>query len=134
MKKFNIPLIALGCILLFVALGALPVGYLFIVHPDGSAVGMNIEMLDNSPFSDFLIPGIALFVFNGLFHLINAFFCFLKLRYAPYIGVILGIGLLIWIVVQVYSIGLDSYLQPVFFSIGMMELILSLFIIKKSTK
>ena len=130
MKKFNMLLVILGCIQLFVALGALPVGYLFIIHPDGSAVGMNVEMLANSPFSDFLIPGIALFVFNGIFHLIDAFFCFFKLKIAPYIGAILGIGLLIWILVQVYSVGLNSYLQPVFFSIGMVELFLSLFLIK----
>ena len=130
MKKFNILFLILGCIQLFVALGALPVGYLFIIHPDGSAVGMNVEMLANSPFSDFLIPGIALFVFNGIFHLINAVFCFFKLKIAPYIGAISGIGLLIWILVQVYSIGLFSYLQPLFFSIGIVELILSLFLIK----
>ncbi|MCC6585052.1 MAG: hypothetical protein IT271_15225 [Chitinophagales bacterium] len=131
MKKFNILFLILGCIQLFVALGALPVGYLFIIHPDGSVVGMNVEMLANSPFSDFLIPGIALFVFNGIFHLINAFFCFFKLSYAPYFGALLGIGLLIWMLVQVYSVGLNSYLQPVFFSIGMVELFLSLFLIKK---
>ena len=124
-------LVILGCIQLFVALGALPVGYLFIINPDGSAVGMNVQLLQNSPFSDFLIPGIALFVFNGIFHLIDAFFCFFKLKIAPYIGAILGIGLLIWILVQVYSVGLNSYLQPVFFSIGMVELFLSLFLIKK---
>ena len=131
MKKFNILFFILGCIQLFIALGALPIGYLFIKHPDGSAVGMNVQLLQNSPFSDFLIPGIALFVFNGIFHLIDAFFCFFKLKIAPYIGAILGIGLLIWILVQVYSVGLNSYLQPVFFSIGMVELFLSLFLIKK---
>lgn len=130
MKKLKMLFNILGGIQFFVALGALPVGYLFITHPDGSAVGMNVEMLANSPFSDFLIPGIALFVFNGIFHLINAVFCFLKLSYAPYIGAILGIGLLIWIFVQVYSIGLSSYLQPLFLCVGIVEFILSLFLIK----
>ena len=66
--KFNSGLLFLALLQAFIAIGALPVGYLFITKPDGSAVGLNVEMLANSPFSDFLIPGIALFIFNGIFH------------------------------------------------------------------
>jgi hypothetical protein len=76
MKKQNFLLLILGIIQVMVAIGALPVGYLFIIHPDGSALGMDIKMLANSPFSDFLIPGIALFLFNGIYHLTSAILCF----------------------------------------------------------
>ena len=47
MKKQNLLLLILGIIQVMVAVGALPVGYLFIIHPDGSALGMDIKMLAN---------------------------------------------------------------------------------------
>ena len=131
MKKQNLLLLILGIIQVMVAVGALPVGYLFIAHPDGSALGMNIEMLANSPFSDFLIPGIALFLFNGIYHLISAILCFLHNNFAPYFAAIAGIGLIIWILAQVYALGLNSYLQPVYFAVGFSELLLSLILIKR---
>lgn len=118
----------------FVAIGALPVGYLFITHPDGSAVGMSASMLADSPFHDFFLPGIALFTFNGLFHLANALLCFFKYRFAPAISFILGFGLIIWIFVQVYSIGLNSILQPAFFAIGCAELILGAILVRRRNK
>ena len=92
---------------------------------------MDIEMLANSPFSDFLIPGIALFLFNGIYHLISAILCILHNNFAPYFAAIAGIGLIIWILVQVYAIGLNSYLQPVYFAVGFSELLLSLILIKR---
>ena len=121
----------LACIQAFVAAGALPVGYLFITHPDGSAAGMSVSMLSDSPFHDFLLPGIALFTFNGVFHFLNAVLCFFRYHFAPCFAVILGIGLIIWIFVQVYSIGLNSFLQPAFFAIGCAELALGIILVKK---
>ncbi len=119
-----------GIIHAFVALGAIPVGILFILKPDGSAVGMPVSILAGSPFKDFLIPGIALFFFNGIFHLINAVLSFFKHKNAPLIGVILGAGLIIWIIVQVYVIGFNNFLQPLFFFIGCVELIVSFALVK----
>lgn len=46
----------LGIILAFVALGALPAGFLLITHPDGTKLGMSTDFLKNSPFKDFLVP------------------------------------------------------------------------------
>lgn len=128
-KKILFPV--LGVIQAFVAIGALPVGYLFITHPDGSELGMSVSMLADSPFHDFFLPGIALFTFNGVFHLLNAVLCFFRHHFAPCFAIILGCGLIIWILVQVYSIGLNSFLQPTFFAIGSAELSLGIILIKK---
>ncbi|MFN8238766.1 MAG: hypothetical protein U0T77_11405 [Chitinophagales bacterium] len=126
--------IILGVIQAFVAMGALPVGYLLITHPDGSAVGMSVDILAGSPFHDFLLPGIALFIFNGVFHLVNAIVCFFYFRFAPPIAAVLGFGLMVWIGVQVCSIGLNSFLQPAFFLIGCLELILGVSLIQNRNK
>jgi hypothetical protein len=55
------------CLLLFLGLSALGGGALLIVSPSGKLLGgLPLSILDHSPFSDFLIPGIILFLVLGL--------------------------------------------------------------------
>jgi len=122
---------ALGILEIFIALGALPAGYLFIAAPDGSRMGMTTEALAGSPFTSFLIPGLALFIFNGLFNVVNGILCFRRYPHAPWIGLMLGGGMLIWILVQVMVIGLNHFLQPAYFVFGLAEIIISILLIRK---
>jgi hypothetical protein len=50
----------------FLGVGAVFGGALLIVSPSGKLLGMPLSMLDKSPFTDFLIPGLILFVVLGL--------------------------------------------------------------------
>jgi len=118
-------LLFLGLIQAFVAAGALPAGYSMLREPGGHGLGMTTAILAGSPFTDFFIPGLFLFVVNGLMNLFSSVLCFIKSGYAPVSGIILGIALLIWVLIQVYSIGLTHFLQPTFFIIGCIEIILS---------
>jgi hypothetical protein len=120
----------LGAIQLFVAIGALPVGFMMLAKPDGSAVGMTTEILSGSPFKDFFIPGLFLFCVNGLFHLVSSVLAFYKYRYTYILGFGLGFALIIWIIVQVYSVGLTHFLQPAYFIIGLIEILLSISIFR----
>ncbi len=120
----------LGIIQLFVAAGALPAGYLMLAQPDGSGLGMTTAILSGSPFKDFLIPGLFLFTVNGVFNLISSLLCLFKYKHAAIMGTLLGSALLIWVLVQVYSVGLTHILQPVYFTIALGEIILSIFIFK----
>ena len=54
----------LGILQIFIGIGAVPPGIEMIADPSGSSFGMSVDMLINSPFSGFLIPGI--FVFSGV--------------------------------------------------------------------
>jgi hypothetical protein len=126
MKK-NAKLI-LGLIHLFVAIGALPVGIMMIVKPDGSTVGMSTAILSGSPFRDFFIPGLFLFTVNGVFNLAASVLAFFKYRYTSLIGLGLGSALVIWISVQVWSVGLNHFLQPSYFIIGLIEIGISIYI------
>lgn len=123
--------LSLGIIQSFIALGAIPAGFLMIINPDGTKLGMTTDFLANTPFYDFLIPGIFLFIVNGLFNLGAAILSFKKHKYSGVSGLMLGIALVLWIVIQVYFIQLSSFLQPLFFFIGVIEIIISLFIIKQ---
>ncbi len=122
MKKIAI---SLGVIECFVAFMALPAGLSLISQPDGSGIGISHEILDGSPFVDFFIPGIFLFVINGILQLLGAIFSFRKKSYAGVMGIILGILLMVWIIIQVYiTNGIVHFLQPLFFVIGALEIIL----------
>ena len=53
-------------LLAFLGLGAIGGGVIFIISPGGKLFGMPLSMLDKSPFSSFLIPGIILFLVLGI--------------------------------------------------------------------
>jgi hypothetical protein len=123
--------LSLSIIQAFVALGAIPVGFLMILKPDGSSLGMQLELLSNSPFPNFLIPGLFLFIVNGLCNLVGSILSFKKHKYSSKIGFLLGLILIMWISIQVYFITLNSFLQPLFFIIGLIEALLAFVLLKK---
>jgi hypothetical protein len=53
-------------LLAFLGLGAIFGGGVLIISPSGSLIGMPLSILVHSPFSNFLIPAIILFVVLGL--------------------------------------------------------------------
>jgi hypothetical protein len=124
----------LGIIQLIVAVGALPAGYLLFSQPDGHAMHMSVDMLAGSPFKDFFIPGLFLFIVNGVFNLMSSVLAFLKYRHTALLGLLLGFILIVWISVQVYSVGLNHFLQPLYFFIGLGEILLSFLIFKGDKK
>ena len=57
--------------LLFVlGISALVSGPMLFLAPDGSLMQMPTGVLKGSPFPDYLIPGIVLFIFIGLYPLV----------------------------------------------------------------
>ncbi|GAA0874561.1 hypothetical protein GCM10009118_09690 [Wandonia haliotis] len=65
----NILLIELG----FLGLGAIAGGGALIISPTGELLGMPLSMLEKSPFSNFFIPGIILFLVLGVFPMLLVF-------------------------------------------------------------
>lgn len=117
-------------LLIINGIGALSAGIGFIRHPDGSAVGIDISVLKYSPFSNFLIPGILLFIFNGLCSLIALFLVYSGNRNAGLSVLVQGVILLIWIIVQVIMLQTINPLHLIFFLIGCL-LCLAGFILRK---
>ena len=124
----------LGVLQVFVAIGSIPAGLSMIFEPDGSGLGLSSGVLSGSPFQDFFIPGLFLFFINGLLNTVSAIFSFRRKKNAGIFGLSLGIFLLLWISIQVYFIGLIHFLQPLFFVVGMVEVILSCIYIKKENQ
>jgi len=129
MKKYYI---VLFCLQVMTAIGAIPAGYAYVKDPSGAGIGVSVDLLVNSPFKDFLIPGLFLLIVNGFGQLGAAVFSILNKPIAGKTGLFLGFFLMVWIVIQVYFIGLSSFLQPLFFFVGLFEMALGWTIIRKT--
>ncbi len=96
--------IVCSLLLLFNGIGALYGGWSFMMHPDGSGLQMSTEWLKHSPFQDYFIPGIILFIANGLFSVLAFVLLVLKKTMAPGFVIIQGSILTGWILIQILFI------------------------------
>lgn len=115
-----------GILQLFVAIGAIPAGIMMILAPDGSSLGME-ELVEIMPFENLIIPGILLIIINGLGQGIAGWLSLKRNMIAPYTAFVFGMGLIIWIVVQVIIFEGVVFLHVLYFIIGVIEVILSIF-------
>lgn len=102
-----------------------------IADPTAAALGMKLEWLQGTPFNNYMIPGIVLLTFNGLGNLAAAFLSIFRNRYRAHIALFFGVVMLIWIISQVAWIGYKSFLQPLYFSTGLIQAILGALLLKQ---
>ena len=112
----------------FVGIGALAGGLAAITNPQ-EPLGVSVEFLKNSPFSNYLIPGIILFTIIGLGNVISALMFRFKLRFQGYISSVFSWALVIWIVVQCIMLNAVAFPHILFFSIGLIQAVLSMIIL-----
>ena len=89
-----------------------------IFDTTGNGLGMSPELLRGSPFSTFLTPGIFLLVCLGI---CNLLFVFVTGRCEGFGGILMGVFLVVWILIQVYWIGMTFFLQPLFLIVGLVQ-------------
>jgi hypothetical protein len=114
-----------GVLQAFVALCALACGVILMLFPSGRPLQMPLSMLADSPFADFFWPGLILFAVIGLGHAAAAMMSFRKHRFSDLAAAVMGLGLMIWIFVQVSMIGGGHWLQNLYFAIGTAEVALA---------
>jgi hypothetical protein len=91
----------IAILLLFVnGSGAVYGGFQMITDPSGSKLQMPLSFLEFSPFEDYLIPGIILFIVNGIFSFVALATIFLETRKYPWFIILQGILLSGWIIIQ----------------------------------
>lgn len=111
-RVFSIILLAI------VAVNALAAGYSFMSDPSGRGLGISTDRLKYSPFNDYFIPGLVLFVANGVFTVFTLTLISIKYKNYPLWIVIQGSILLGWIIVQVIFLREFNFLHFLFIVIG----------------
>lgn len=118
----------------FLSFSAIGGGIMLIISPEGTEIQMPLELLDNSPFKSFLLPGIILLVSFGLipvyiiYALIkkpqNRFLQRLNLLYDHHFAwsfaVYIGFGQIIWINVQTLIINAVAVIHTFYSSLGIL--------------
>jgi hypothetical protein len=136
------PLVAwiLIVLLFFIGIGALISGAMLFVAPDGHLLQWSTADLAGTPFSSYLIPGLVLFLFNGVFPVFVGYGLWKKpdwswpdvvnpsrqMHWAWTASWAAGVIMLIWITVETVLLGFISFLQPFVMGYGAVIIILTL--------
>jgi hypothetical protein len=121
---------------IFLGISAIAGGALLIVKTDGTLLGMEPGWLSGSPFSNYLIPGIFLFVVNGAFPLLvaagllfkaalkwmNRFNIYKQQHWAWTCSLFTGIIVIGWIIIQQFMTAY-FWLQPCIATVGLLIII-----------
>jgi hypothetical protein len=113
-------------------LGALGGGGVLMAAPDGSIMQMPLDMLKYSPFPNFLIPGIILFCFLGIYPVAIAYSLwqrpawgwpdrinpFKKMHWSWAASLSAGVILVIWITVEMLLTQSAAFIQIFYFVWG----------------
>ncbi|MEC9490331.1 MAG: hypothetical protein UMU04_05230 [Halanaerobiales bacterium] len=118
---------------IFVGIGALYGGGVAVFNPV-NPLGISVDVLQNSPFSSFLIPGIILFLVVGVGNILAAAVLYRRLNYSLHTSHFMGLALVGWIVVQCIMMRTINILHMIYFTIGAVETVLSLNLILKQSR
>lgn len=105
---------------LLVGVGAIGGGLAGMLDPQ-APLGMPSELLQHSPFSNYLIPGLILFSVLGLGNLFSVYMLARQSRCWPYVSSVMGLALVIFIVVQCIILRLIDPLHVIFFFVGLLQ-------------
>ncbi len=113
-----------SALLLFNGIGAIYGGWHLMMHPDGSSIQLSMDWLEHTPFKDYLIPGIVLFIANGLFSMVVLCALIFKFRHYAWYIMVQGAILTGWIVIQVLMVQTIYFLHIILGIVGLLLIII----------
>jgi hypothetical protein len=107
-------------LLLVVGSGAMYGGTQLMIDPSGKAIEMPFHWIRNTPFRDYFLPGLILFISNGLLSMATAASALIGYRH--YIGHIFVQGSVYvgWIIIQMMLLQVIFWLQLLIAGIGLL--------------
>lgn len=108
----------LGIFMALVGLSAVAGGTALLSDVQGGNMGFSVDDLDDTPFDDYLIPGLLLLIAVGGSQLLGGFALLRGWRRGPELAIVAGAVLAGWIAVQMTMIQFH-FLQPLFLAIGL---------------
>jgi hypothetical protein len=125
MNRPTIPLLILSVCLLFLAIGGFIGGYYMMSDPNGAPMGMPVSDLARTPFQNFLLPGLLLILIWGFGSLLVLTGLWVRPQWSVFswlnslthehwawaLSVTLGVGLVIWLLVQFSTLPAVAHVQ-----------------------
>jgi hypothetical protein len=113
-------------------IAAIPVGWWFITDPSGRTMQLPQGWIEATPFGSYLVPGLYLFAVNGIAMLVLAGLSVMRHWIAPWLTGALGVGLIIWILVQLAVMPETMILQWLFLATGLILGFIALFWLRRT--
>lgn len=114
---------------LFIGIGAVGGAAAMLADPSGRFMGMDAMLpyfqklpLADLLYRDFVFPGIALLIVNGLTNLTAAVLLLRRRRAGEVLGGVFGITLMLWICIQFYMFPLN-FMSTIYFIFGLLQAI-----------
>ena len=123
----------LGVIQAFIGITAIAGGLRLVSNPNGLP-DVPIEWLINSPFTNYFFPGLVLLIVIGFGYVVSGTVTFLRKGYSGGMAALLGMCLIIYMTVEVWFVGLRNFLQPLYFILSVIVLILGLNLFNSANK
>lgn len=76
-------------------------GWMLISDPSGNSMHLSIELLSQTPFDNYLIPGVILLVAVGFLSIIACILTIRKTQHYPLLLILQGCILFIWLTTEV---------------------------------
>lgn len=102
---------------------ALIAGAGMMLDQSGGFLGLDLGLLETSPFYNYFIPGIVLFLFNGVFSLVTLYALIRQIRLYSLLIILQGIVLTGWITFQIMLITDPSWLQLGYGFVGILLIV-----------
>lgn len=120
-------LTALQLLLMFQGLSGIIGGVGFLLDPTGASLGIPLRWLEGSVFPDYQVPGILLLSVLGLYPLLVTFLLQRRIAWARRGVTTVGVALIIWIGVEIFTVGFHPIppLQILYGGLGVLLLVLS---------
>jgi len=115
---------------LLIGVGAMAGGLGAILNPEGP-MGMSVDLLSESPFHNYLVPGLFLFFVVGVLNVIAALLYIKKNHFAEYGSLYCGIIQMLFIIVQCLILWVIIPLHIIFFIFGFILMVIGLIQIRK---
>ncbi len=100
------------------AIGAVPVGLMFLADPSGQTMGLPRGWIEATVFGTYLVPGLYLLLMNGGGMLLVAALSVRRHWLAPWLTGTLGVGLIVWILVEIVVMPATMILTWIYLAIG----------------
>jgi len=120
-------------LLFFQGISGLYGGGALVLDPSGGILQMPLNLLEGSPFTSYLIPGVILFVVLGIGPMMVLYGLYQQKGWGWPGSVLISIALIVWIGVEVLMVGYhaDPPLQLVYGLLGILLLGLTLYVFYK---
>ena len=127
-------------LLVFLGIGAIGGGGVFIISPSGKLMGMPLSMLSKSPFDNFLIPGIILFSVIGIvptllaralyrkmdLKIVERFNFFKDMHWTWTFSIYVAFALIIWLQIEMQMLSAISWLHTFYMFLAVLIIFVAL--------